>query len=108
MQTATNLARKFVTNWLRVNARSYLLTCAASGTEALTRVEKKAFGLYLFDDCLSDMTAPELCERVRAIDAKPPVITFSPFDREIDLEWRWQLKLLISLLSPRVLDGSQI
>lgn len=77
-------SRKFVKNWLQVNARSYLLTCAASGAEALVRAEKTRFGLYLFDYCLSDMTAPELCQRVRATDNKSPVIICSPFDREID------------------------
>lgn len=77
-------SREFVTNWLRMNARSYLLTCAVSGTDAITRVTKNPYDLYLFDYCLSDMTAPKLCERVRAIDPKSPVIICSPFDREID------------------------
>lgn len=93
-------SRKFVTQWLRVNARSCLLTCAASGAEALDRVEKTRFGLYLFDYCLSDMTGPELCRRVRTIDTGSPVIICSPFDREIDRRMAMAAKAADFIVKP--------
>lgn len=93
-------SRKFVKNWLQVNARSYLLTCVTSGSEALTHVAKTRFGLYLFDYCLSDMTAPELCRRVREIDSKSPVIICSLFDREIDRRMAMAAKATDFIVKP--------
>ncbi|MFN0139192.1 MAG: response regulator transcription factor [Pyrinomonadaceae bacterium] len=93
-------SREFVTNWLRVNARSYLLTHAANGTEVLTRLKKNLFDLYLFDYCLVDMTGPELCRYVRAIDAKSPVLICSPFDRGIDRRMAMAAKATEFIVKP--------
>jgi len=77
-------SRNFVKIWMRTNAAGCTLTSVKNGMEALTLAKGINYSLYLFDYCLGDMTAPELCRFIRSTDTRSRVVVCSPFDREID------------------------
>ncbi len=69
-----------------MNRRAVLAT---TGSEALSILAREPVSLLLLDWDLSDMSAPELLERLRATaQAIPPVVLMSGRDRTAE-ELRW-------------------
>jgi two-component system copper resistance phosphate regulon response regulator CusR len=74
----------FVKAWLSRNAPGCSVTCVTSGTEAMERIARERFDLYLFEYCADEMTGPELCRRVRQMDTQTPVVICSSLARGVD------------------------
>lgn len=74
---------EMMTYWLREEC-GYDVSSAVDGKGALALIDSQFFDLYLLDYCLPDMTAINLCERIREIDASAPIMIYSALDREID------------------------
>jgi DNA-binding response OmpR family regulator len=55
-----------------------------TGAQALSLIEKERFDLYLLDAWLPDLDGFELCRRMRAFDARTPIMFFSGAAREAD------------------------
>jgi two-component system chemotaxis response regulator CheY len=76
----------FVKAWLTRNAPGCHIVSAASGREALDLIGQNTFDIYLFEYCLGEMTGPELCRQVRAMDPNAKVVICSSLGRDVDRE----------------------
>ena len=53
---------------------------------ALRLMERERFSLYVLDGGLRDVEGLSLCERIRAADARTPIVIFSGHARAADIE----------------------
>ena len=74
---------EMMTFWLRDEC-GYDVASAIDGKSAIALIESEFFDLYLLDYCLPDMTAVNLCEKIRVIDPSAPIMIYSALDREVD------------------------
>jgi putative two-component system response regulator len=74
---------EMMTYWLREEC-GYDVTPAIDGKGAIALIESEFFDLYLLDYCLPDMTAINLCEKIRELNAAAPIMIYSALDREVD------------------------
>jgi CheY-like chemotaxis protein len=76
---------EMMTFWLREEC-GYDVSSAIDGKGAIALIEAEFFDLYLLDYCLPDMTAINLCERIRQINPAAPIMIYSALDRKVDKE----------------------
>lgn len=81
---ADGRSREFFKRWVARNADRCDLVCADNAADAVEKIAGQSFDFYLFDYCLGDMTAPELCRQIRATDNRTPVVICSALSRDID------------------------
>jgi len=62
----------------------YRVTAVASGEEALTEVERHAFSLLLLDLMLPGISGFEVCERLRGMGTRVPIIVLTARTHERD------------------------
>lgn len=74
---------EMMTFWLREEC-GYDVSSAIDGKSAIELIESEFFDLYLLDYCLPDMTAVNLCEKIREINETAPIMIYSALDREVD------------------------
>jgi DNA-binding response OmpR family regulator len=60
-------------------------TVATSVADALRHIALGGFALYILDNWLGQRTGVDLCERIRASDARTPVVFFSSAGYETDI-----------------------
>jgi DNA-binding response OmpR family regulator len=72
---------EMMTYWLREEC-GYSVLSAIDGKGAIALIESEFFDLYLLDYCLPDMTAINLCEKIRELNPTAPIMIYSGIDRE--------------------------
>ena len=76
---------EMMTFWLREEC-GYDVASAIDGKGAIALIDSEFFDLYLLDYCLPDMTAINLCEKIRQINPDAPIMIYSALDRKVDQE----------------------
>ena len=66
--------------WLRFGSETWDITTAAGIDEALAWIEKSYFHLYVLDDCSPAGTNCELCQIIRELDKKTPLLVYSELE----------------------------
>ncbi len=62
------------------------LTCSTSPLQIREMISQRSFDLYILEYCLTEVTGPELCRKIRLKDRVTPVVIYSALFREIDRE----------------------
>lgn len=71
---------EMMTAWLS----DYHVTTAPDGAGAKEMMTRHHFDLYIFDYCLPDMTAVDLCKHIRSSSPDVPIIIYSALTRPVD------------------------
>jgi CheY-like chemotaxis protein len=90
---------EMMTYWLREEC-GYDVASAIDGKGAIALIESEFFDLYLLDYCLPDMTAINLCEKIRQINPEGPIMIYSALDRKVDQERAFQAGANHYLMKP--------
>lgn len=94
---------EMMTFWLREEC-GYDVASATDGKGAIALIDSEFFDLYLLDYCLPDMTAINLCERIRAISPTAPIMIYSALDREVDQQRAYKAGANHYLMKPDQMD----
>lgn len=62
------------------------LTCSTNPRHTREMLSQRAFDMYILEYCLTEVTGPELCRKIRLTDSNTPVVIYSALFREVDRE----------------------
>jgi CheY-like chemotaxis protein len=94
---------EMMTYWIREEC-GYDIAVAVDGKEAFQLIETEYFDLFLLDYCLPDVTAVNLCEKIRSIYPEAPIAVYSALDREVDKQRAFAAGANSFLIKPEQLD----
>ena len=94
---------EMMTYWLREEC-GYDVASAIDGKGAIALIDSEFFDLYLLDYCLPDMTAINLCERIRQLNPDGPIMIYSALDRKVDQERAFEAGANHYLMKPDQMD----
>jgi DNA-binding response OmpR family regulator len=73
------------TSFLR-DETEFDVVCITGAEDALDRIRRQSFDLYILEYSLIEMTGAELCRKIRVMNRSTPVVIYSALFREIDRE----------------------
>ena len=79
----------------------YSLTLVETGAEALDRIARSNFDLYILDIWLPGMDGLDLCRRIRSLGISDPIIFFSAMVRPDDVQYGLAAGANEYLIKPR-------
>lgn len=94
---------EMMTYWIREEC-GYEISVAVDGKQAFQLIETEYFDLFLLDYCLPDVTAVNLCEKIRSIYPEAPIAVYSALDREVDKQRAFAAGANSFLIKPEQLD----
>ena len=94
---------EMMTYWIREEC-GYDIAVAADGKEAFQLIDTEYFDLFLLDYCLPDVTAVNLCEKIRSLYPHAPIAVYSALDREVDKQRAIAAGANSFLIKPEQLD----
>jgi CheY-like chemotaxis protein len=94
---------EMMTYWIREEC-GYDISVAVDGKEAFQLIDTEYFDLFLLDYCLPDMTAVNICERIRSRYPEAPIAVYSALDREVDKQKAFEAGANSFLIKPEQLD----
>ena len=75
---------EWVKNSFLTTENDFEVVCITGAVDALDRLRRQAFDLIVLEYCLTEMTGPELCSKIRRTDTDTPVVIYSALYRDID------------------------
>ena len=71
---------------LSLTMAGYEVSCTETAQQAIERVQKEKFDLFLLDNWMPDTSGEDLCRRIREFDKATPILFYSgagyPADKE--------------------------
>jgi len=78
--------QKDATDLAKLTLTEYKLICARDFDEGLCLARRGYFDLYILDSWLPDKSGVELCRAIRDFDPHTPILFYSAFDYELDIQ----------------------
>ena len=75
---------EWIKNSFLTNEKNFDVVCMTGTDDALDRIRRQAFDLFVLEYCLAEMTGPQLCRKIRLGDPDTPIIIYSALFRDID------------------------